>query len=144
VTGELVERPLVVLVLVDAREVALWAKAGELRRVQARRDGETLPRSFVEHADALAALRRSLAAARVGADSSRAQPGGSACVPIAVPMPGTDATMSSMQVAEVLKCTDRAVRKAADSGRLPGRIVGTRWKFDRADVDAYKAQRASS
>jgi excisionase family DNA binding protein len=48
------------------------------------------------------------------------------------------------QVAQRVGVTTRAVRKAAATGRLPGRQDGGRWWFHESDVQAWQAGRRSA
>lgn len=41
------------------------------------------------------------------------------------------------EVAEVLRLSARTVREYVQRGEIEGRIIGGRWKFRRADLDAF-------
>lgn len=47
------------------------------------------------------------------------------------------------QAADLLGVTDRAIRKALQSGRLPGEKRGSNWFITREDFEHYKAARAA-
>ncbi len=49
--------------------------------------------------------------------------------------------LSSVEVADVLKVTERRVRQLAAAGVLPGRQKAGRWSFDRGAVTAYHEER---
>lgn len=41
------------------------------------------------------------------------------------------------EAAEVLRLSTRTVRKYLKQGEIRGKIIGKRWKFRRADLDAF-------
>jgi excisionase family DNA binding protein len=41
------------------------------------------------------------------------------------------------EAAEVLRLSTRTVRKYLKQGDIRGKIIGNRWKFKRADLDAF-------
>jgi excisionase family DNA binding protein len=41
------------------------------------------------------------------------------------------------EAAEVLRLNPRTVREYVHLGRIEGRIIGGRWRFRRADLDAF-------
>ena len=43
------------------------------------------------------------------------------------------------EVAEVLRLSTRTVREYVHRGEIEGRIIGGRWRFRRADLDAFFA-----
>src|SRR5580693_5125665 len=43
------------------------------------------------------------------------------------------------EAAEVLRLNPRTVREYVQRGEIEGRIIGGRWKFRRADLDAFLA-----
>jgi excisionase family DNA binding protein len=49
--------------------------------------------------------------------------------------------VSSLEAAERLGITSRAVRRAAAEGRLRGRQVGNGWVFDPVDVEVFRMER---
>jgi hypothetical protein len=53
------------------------------------------------------------------------------------------AAVDSSEVARAAGITSRAVRLAAEEGRLPGKRVAGRWWFTPEDVAAWQAARAS-
>jgi len=60
--------------------------------------------------------------------------------------PELDATLewlSTTQVAERLRLTDRAIRKAITEGRLHADNIAGRWRISRESFEHYKAARAA-
>jgi hypothetical protein len=49
--------------------------------------------------------------------------------------------VSTTTAADILDCTDRAVRLACSQGRLSGRCVDGRWQVDRLDLERFAGQR---
>ena len=43
------------------------------------------------------------------------------------------------EAAEVLRLSSRTVREYVQRGEIEGRIIGGRWRFRRADLDAFYA-----
>jgi excisionase family DNA binding protein len=41
------------------------------------------------------------------------------------------------EAAEVLRLSERTVREYVQRGEIKGRIIGKRWRFRRADLDAF-------
>jgi excisionase family DNA binding protein len=41
------------------------------------------------------------------------------------------------EAAEVLHLSDRTVRKYVKDGEIRGKLIGKRWRFKRADLDAF-------
>ena len=54
-----------------------------------------------------------------------------------------DHLLTLREAAEVLRLSTRTVREYAQRGEIEGRIIGRRWRFRRADLDAFyeKARR---
>jgi excisionase family DNA binding protein len=48
------------------------------------------------------------------------------------------------EAAEVLRLSTRTVREYVQRGEIEGRIIGGRWRFRRADLDAFFANAARS
>ena len=49
--------------------------------------------------------------------------------------------VSTTTAADLLDCTDRAVRLACSQGRLSARCVDGRWQVDRQDIERFAEQR---
>lgn len=45
--------------------------------------------------------------------------------------------MTLREAAEVLRLNPRTVREYVQRGEIEGRIIGKRWRFRRADLDAF-------
>ena len=43
------------------------------------------------------------------------------------------------EAAEVLRLSSRTVREYVQRGEIEGRVIGGRWRFRRADLDAFYA-----
>ena len=54
----------------------------------------------------------------------------------AVPPIG-DRLLTLREAAEVLRLNPRTVREYVNRGEIEGRIIGGRWRFRRADLDAF-------
>lgn len=50
-----------------------------------------------------------------------------------------DRLLTLEEAAEVLRLSPRTVRQYVQQGDLVGRIIGGRWRFRRADLDAFFA-----
>ena len=50
-----------------------------------------------------------------------------------------DRLLTLREAAEVLRLSTRTVREYVTRGELEGRIIGGRWRFRRADLDAFFA-----
>ena len=48
-----------------------------------------------------------------------------------------DRLLTLREAAEVLRLSTRTVREYAQGGEIKGRIIGNRWRFRRADLDAF-------
>ena len=48
-----------------------------------------------------------------------------------------DRLLTLREAAEVLRLSTRTVREYVKSGEINGRIIGGRWRFRRADLDAF-------
>jgi excisionase family DNA binding protein len=53
------------------------------------------------------------------------------------PKPIGDRLLTLREAAEVLRLNPRTVREYVSRGELEGRIIGGRWRFRRADLDAF-------
>ena len=55
------------------------------------------------------------------------------------PAPTTigDRLLTLREAAEVLRLNPRTVREYVRRGEIEGRIIGKRWRFRRADLDAF-------
>ena len=49
--------------------------------------------------------------------------------------------VTTPKAADLLGCTDRAVRLACSEGRLSGRCIDGRWRVDRQDLERFKELR---
>jgi excisionase family DNA binding protein len=58
--------------------------------------------------------------------------------PDAAPAIG-DRLLTLREAAEVLRLNPRTVRQYVNRGEIEGRIIGKRWRFRRADLDAFFA-----
>jgi excisionase family DNA binding protein len=56
--------------------------------------------------------------------------------PDAAPAIG-DRLLTLREAAEVLRLSTRTVRQYVKRGEIRGRIIGQRWRFRRADLDAF-------
>jgi excisionase family DNA binding protein len=50
-----------------------------------------------------------------------------------------DRLLTLREAAEVLRLSMRTVREYVQRGEIEGRIIGGRWRFRRADLDAFFA-----
>ena len=50
-----------------------------------------------------------------------------------------DRLLTLREAAEVLRLSTRTVREYVQRGEIEGRIIGGRWRFRRADLDAFFA-----
>jgi excisionase family DNA binding protein len=50
-----------------------------------------------------------------------------------------DRLMTLREAAEVLRLSTRTMREYVQRGEVEGRIIGGRWRFRRADLDAFFA-----
>jgi excisionase family DNA binding protein len=57
----------------------------------------------------------------------------------AEPSPIGEHLLTLREAAEVLRLSPRTVREYVRRGDLEGRIIGRRWRFRRADLDAFFA-----
>ena len=48
-----------------------------------------------------------------------------------------DRLLTIREAAEVLRLSTRTVREYVQRGEIKGRIIGKRWRFRRADLDAF-------
>ena len=48
-----------------------------------------------------------------------------------------DRLLTLSEAAEVLRLNQRTVRDYVQRGEIEGRIIGNRWRFRRADLDAF-------
>lgn len=48
-----------------------------------------------------------------------------------------DRLLTIREAAEVLRLSTRTVREYVRRGEIKGRIIGNRWRFRRADLDAF-------
>jgi excisionase family DNA binding protein len=48
-----------------------------------------------------------------------------------------DRLLTLREAAEVLRLSSRTVGKYVKSGEISGKIIGKRWRFRRADLDAF-------
>ena len=51
--------------------------------------------------------------------------------------PTGDHLLTIREAAEVLRLSTRTVREYVKRGEIRGRIIGKRWRFRRADLDAF-------
>ena len=56
-----------------------------------------------------------------------------------VTKPIGDRLLTLREAAEVLRLNPRTVREHVRRGEIEGRIIGGRWRFRRADLDAFFA-----
>jgi excisionase family DNA binding protein len=56
------------------------------------------------------------------------------------PAPIGDRLLTLREAAEVLRLGSRTVREYVQRGEIEGRIIGGRWRFRRADLDAFFAK----
>ena len=57
--------------------------------------------------------------------------------PEAQPAPIGDHLLTLREAATVLRLNPRTLREYVRSGELQGRLIGGRWRFRRADLDAF-------
>ena len=50
---------------------------------------------------------------------------------------GSDRFLTIREAAEVLRLSTRTVREYVKRGEIKGKIIGKRWRFRRADLDAF-------
>ena len=55
------------------------------------------------------------------------------------PAPIGNRLLTLLEVADVLRLSPRTVREYLQRGEIEGRIIGGRWRFRRADLDAFFA-----
>jgi excisionase family DNA binding protein len=48
-----------------------------------------------------------------------------------------DRLLTLKEAADVLRLSARTVREYVQNGEIKGRIIGKRWRFRRADLDAF-------
>jgi excisionase family DNA binding protein len=53
------------------------------------------------------------------------------------PAPIGERLLTMREAAEVLRLSTRTVRDYVKRGEIRGRIIGNRWRFRRADLDAF-------
>ena len=53
------------------------------------------------------------------------------------PPPIGDRLLTLKEAAEVLRLSARTVREYVNRGEIKGKIIGKRWRFRRADLDAF-------
>jgi excisionase family DNA binding protein len=53
------------------------------------------------------------------------------------PQPIGERLLTLREAAEVLRLSTRTVREYVRRGEIVGRIIGGRWRFKRADLDAF-------
>lgn len=53
------------------------------------------------------------------------------------PRPVGERLLTLREAAEVLRLNPRTVREYVRRGEIEGRIIGGRWRFRRADLDAF-------
>jgi excisionase family DNA binding protein len=53
------------------------------------------------------------------------------------PPPIGERLLTLREAAEVLRLSTRTVREYVRRGEIEGRIIGRRWRFKRADLDAF-------
>ena len=53
------------------------------------------------------------------------------------PVPIGEKLLTIREAAEVLRLKPRTVREYVQRGEIEGRIIGGRWRFRRADLDAF-------
>jgi len=53
------------------------------------------------------------------------------------PKPIGERLLTLREAAEVLRLNPRTVREYVSRGEIEGRIIGGRWRFRRADLDAF-------
>ena len=59
--------------------------------------------------------------------------------PQADALPIGDRLLTLREAADVLRLSTRTVREYVQRGEIEGRIIGGRWRFRRADLDAFFA-----
>jgi excisionase family DNA binding protein len=52
-------------------------------------------------------------------------------------LPIGDRLLTLREAAEVLRLSTRTLREYVSRGEIEGRIIGGRWRFRRADLDAF-------
>jgi excisionase family DNA binding protein len=55
------------------------------------------------------------------------------------PKPIGERLLNLREAADVLRLSTRTVREYVQRGEIEGRIIGGRWRFRRADLDAFFA-----
>jgi len=53
------------------------------------------------------------------------------------PAPIGERLLTLREAAEVLRLSTRTVREYVHRGEIKGKIIGNRWRFKRADLDAF-------
>jgi excisionase family DNA binding protein len=53
------------------------------------------------------------------------------------PPPVGETLLTLVEAAEVLRLSTRTVRNYLKRGEIRGKIIGKRWRFKRADLDAF-------
>lgn len=51
--------------------------------------------------------------------------------------PVGETLLTLVEAAEVLRLSTRAVREYVKRGEIKGKLIGKRWRFRRADLDAF-------
>lgn len=54
-----------------------------------------------------------------------------------MPLPGDDRLYTIREAAAFLRLNARTVREYLKRGEIKGKIIGKRWRFRRADLDAF-------
>ena len=54
-----------------------------------------------------------------------------------MPLPDDDRLYTIREAAEFLRLNTRTVREYLKRGEIKGKIIGKRWRFRRADLDAF-------
>jgi hypothetical protein len=123
-------------VLVPASVCARWGGLLDLAvRQCCRSNGLVVPPELRQLlAEVVELGRQEAAASGSGSDAGGADGSGGTV---------TGTMSGSSAVAARLGLSSRAVRLAAQSGRLPGELVDGRWVFDEADVEAWARRRGA-
>jgi excisionase family DNA binding protein len=53
------------------------------------------------------------------------------------PLPIAEHLLTLREAAEVLRLSTRTVREYVKRGEISGKLIGKRWRFRRADLDAF-------
>src|SRR5262249_36059344 len=122
------------------------------RRVEAKRQPtEAIPRSVCRHARGkprLCSLQGERARCPAGRlvlshvrmqslEAKRVERGREFMAKNTVAAPMGDRLLTLREAAEVLRLSTRTVREYVRRGEVDGRIIGGRWRFRRADLDAF-------